>query len=75
MLREEEVSTERPRTVMMRRPQLLAQGTHITVCLDFAHLCTMYDPCFCFLVDLSIMYHLLKLCMYVPGCIESQVMS
>ncbi|XP_013648801.2 eukaryotic translation initiation factor 2 subunit beta isoform X1 [Brassica napus] len=40
MLREEEVSTERPRTVMMRRPQLLAQGTQITVCLDFAHLCT-----------------------------------
>ncbi|KAF8089795.1 hypothetical protein N665_0496s0004 [Sinapis alba] len=39
MLREE-VSTERPRTVMMRRPQLLAQGTRITVCLDFAHLCT-----------------------------------
>ncbi|RID67799.1 hypothetical protein BRARA_C00005 [Brassica rapa] len=41
MLREEEVSTQRPRTVMMRRPQLLAQGTHITVCLDFAHLCTI----------------------------------
>ncbi|XP_056861579.1 eukaryotic translation initiation factor 2 subunit beta isoform X2 [Raphanus sativus] len=36
----EEVSTERPRTVMMRHPQLLAQGTQITICLDFAHLCT-----------------------------------
>lgn len=46
MLREE-VSTERPRTVMMRHPQLLAQGTQITICLDFAHLCTTYDPpCF-----------------------------
>ncbi|AED90412.1 translation initiation factor eIF-2 beta chain-like protein [Arabidopsis thaliana] len=38
-LREEdvEVSTERPRTVMMP-PQLLAEGT-ITVCLNFADLC------------------------------------
>ncbi|ESQ40013.1 hypothetical protein EUTSA_v10014626mg [Eutrema salsugineum] len=42
MLREDdlEVSTERPRTAMMP-PLLRAQGTLITVCLNFVHLCRM----------------------------------
>ncbi|KAL1213325.1 Eukaryotic translation initiation factor 2 subunit beta [Cardamine amara subsp. amara] len=55
-LREEdlEVSTDRPRTVMMP-PQLLAQGSQKTVCLNFAHLCrTMHrkpDHVMKFLLD------------------------
>lgn len=61
----EEVSTERPRTVMMRHPQLLAQGTQITICLDFAHLCTTYDPPLVFLFPSWPMYpYFLKLCLF-----------